>query len=124
MNGNSGVWTSWQILPRAKAVLQGHHDLISPLAGAGEINTLRGNKNWMKARQGVLKCAELGLPQAVLEKLLPVVPEWQSDSGSFDTVLELLVRSGRDLPEAMMMLIPEAWQNDPLMPQVSATAPS
>ena len=72
----------------------------------------------MKARQGVLKCAELGLPQAVLEKLLPVVPEWQSDSGSFDTVLELLVRSGRDLPEAMMMLIPEAWQNDPLMPQV------
>ncbi|EIE24001.1 glutamate synthase, NADH-dependent [Coccomyxa subellipsoidea C-169] len=83
----------------------------------GEINTLRGNKNWMKARQGVLKCAELGLPQAVLEKLLPVVPEWQSDSGSFDTVLELLVRSGRDLPEAMMMLIPEAWQNDPLMPQ-------
>ncbi|CAL8462475.1 g2008 [Coccomyxa elongata] len=83
----------------------------------GEINTLRGNKNWMKARQGLLKCAELGLSQAVLDKLLPIVPEWQSDSGSFDTVLELLVRSGRDLPEAMMMLIPEAWQNDPLMPQ-------
>ena len=93
-------------------------DQMIDAGGAGEINTLRGNKNWMKARQGVLKCAELGLPQAVLEKLLPVVPEWQSDSGSFDTVLELLVRSGRDLPEAMMMLIPEAWQNDPLMPQV------
>jgi hypothetical protein len=45
----------------------------------------------------------------------------QSDSGSFDTVLELLVRSGRDLPEAMMMLIPEAWQNDPLMVQVPCT---
>ena len=85
---------------------------------AGEINTLRGNKNWMKARQGILKCTSLGLPQDVLEKLLPIVPEWQSDSGSFDTVLELLVRSGHELPEAMMMLIPEAWQNDPLMPQV------
>ena len=87
---------------------------------AGEINTLRGNKNWMKARQGILKCTSLGLPQDVLEKLLPIVPEWQSDSGSFDTVLELLVRSGHELPEAMMMLIPEAWQNDPLMPQVGA----
>ena len=72
----------------------------------------------MKARQGILKCTSLGLPQDVLEKLLPIVPEWQSDSGSFDTVLELLVRSGHELPEAMMMLIPEAWQNDPLMPQV------
>ena len=51
-------------------------------------------------------------------QLLPIVPDAQSDSGSFDTVLELLVHSGRDLPEAMMMLIPEAWQNDPLMPQV------
>lgn len=73
----------------------------------------------MKARQGILKCTSLGLPQEILEKLLPIVPEWQSDSGSFDTVLELLVRSGHELPEAMMMLIPEAWQNDPLMPQVS-----
>ena len=73
----------------------------------------------MKARQGILKCTSLGLPQDILEKLLPIVPEWQSDSGSFDTVLELLVRCGHELPEAMMMLIPEAWQNDPLMPQVS-----
>ena len=85
---------------------------------AGEINTLRGNRNWMKSRQGILKCASMGLGPGVLPKLLPIVPEWQSDSGSFDTVLELLVRSGRDLPEAMMMLIPEAWQNDPLMDQV------
>jgi hypothetical protein len=77
----------------------------------------------MKARQGLMKCAGLGLAPAVLQKLLPVVPEWQSDSGSFDTVLELLVRSGRDLPEAMMMLIPEAWQNDPLMPQARPPAP-
>eukprot|EP00887_Chlorella_sp_A99_P003952 scaffold11.g3952.t1 len=48
--------------------------------------------------------------------LLPIVPRGQSDSGSFDSVLELLVRCGRDLPEAMMMMIPEAWQNDRLMP--------
>ena len=97
-------------------------EVSEPRARAGEINTLRGNKNWMKARQGLMKCAGLGLPPAILQKLLPVVPEWQSDSGSFDTVLELLVRSGRDLPEAMMMLIPEAWQNDPLMPQARAPA--
>ena len=81
----------------------------------GEINTLRGNVNWMKARQGVMKCSELGLSERTLQKLLPIVPKAQSDSGAFDSVLELLVRSGRDLPEAMMMMIPEAWQNDALM---------
>ena len=54
-----------------------------------------------------------------LLQMLPLVPATQSDSGSFDAVLELLVNSGRDLPEAMMMMIPEAWQNDTLMPQVS-----
>jgi glutamate synthase (NADPH/NADH) len=48
------------------------------------------------------------------------VPEWQSDSGAFDGLLELLTRCGRDIPEVMMMLIPEAWQNDALMPQVSS----
>ena len=51
-------------------------------------------------------------------QMLPLVPATQSDSGSFDAVLELLVNSGRSLPEAMMMMIPEAWQNDKLMPQV------
>jgi len=51
-------------------------------------------------------------------QMLPLVPATQSDSGSFVAVLELLVNSGRDLPEAMMMMIPEAWQNDKLMPQV------
>lgn len=81
----------------------------------GEINTLRGNVNWMKARQGVMKCEALGLSERTLQKLLPIVPKGQSDSGSFDSVLELLVRAGRDLPEAMMMCIPEAWQNDALM---------
>lgn len=56
-------------------------------------------------------------------QLLPVVPEWQSDSGSFDAVLELLVHTGRQLPETMMMCIPEAWQNDPNMEQYKKVSP-
>lgn len=82
------------------------------MAHNGGINTLRGNRNWMKARYGVMKCDALGVTADRLKKMMPIVPEWQSDSGSFDAVLELLVQSGRDLPHAMMMMIPEAWQND------------
>ncbi|CAA7402621.1 unnamed protein product [Spirodela intermedia] len=78
----------------------------------GEINTLRGNKNWMKAREGLLKCKQLSLTKNELKKLLPIVDASSSDSGAFDGVLELLIRSGRSLPEAVMMMIPEAWQND------------
>ncbi|KAJ6832714.1 glutamate synthase 1 [NADH], chloroplastic isoform X1 [Iris pallida] len=78
----------------------------------GEINTLRGNINWMKAREGLLKCKELGLSKDEMKKLLPIVDASSSDSGAFDGVLELLVRAGRSLPEAIMMMIPEAWQND------------
>ncbi|KAF3432836.1 hypothetical protein FNV43_RR23938 [Rhamnella rubrinervis] len=78
----------------------------------GEINTLRGNVNWMKAREGLLKCKELGLSKDELKMLLPIVDASSSDSGAFDGVLELLVRAGRSLPEAIMMMIPEAWQND------------
>ncbi|XP_031274848.1 glutamate synthase 1 [NADH], chloroplastic isoform X1 [Pistacia vera] len=78
----------------------------------GEINTLRGNVNWMKAREGLLKCKELGLSKNEMKKLLPIVDASSSDSGAFDGVLELLVRAGRSLPEAIMMMIPEAWQND------------
>ncbi|PKU60569.1 Glutamate synthase 1 [NADH], chloroplastic [Dendrobium catenatum] len=78
----------------------------------GEINTLRGNVNWMKAREGLLKCKNLGLSKDEMKKLLPIVDVSSSDSGAFDGVLELLVRAGRDLPEAVMMMIPEAWQND------------
>ncbi|GLU12011.1 hypothetical protein SLE2022_287200 [Rubroshorea leprosula] len=78
----------------------------------GEINTLRGNVNWMKAREGLLKCKEIGLSKSELKKLLPIVDASSSDSGAFDGVLELLVRAGRSLPEAIMMMIPEAWQND------------
>ncbi|WOL01487.1 hypothetical protein Cni_G10203 [Canna indica] len=78
----------------------------------GEINTLRGNINWMRAREGLLKCKELGLSEDGMKKLLPIVDASSSDSGGFDGVLELLVRSGRSMPEAVMMMIPEAWQND------------
>ncbi|CAK7324155.1 unnamed protein product [Dovyalis caffra] len=78
----------------------------------GEINTLRGNVNWMKAREGLLKCKELGLSKNEMKKLLPIVDASSSDSGAFDGVLELLIRAGRSLPEAVMMMIPEAWQND------------
>ncbi|GMP24829.1 hypothetical protein CsSME_00001969 [Camellia sinensis var. sinensis] len=78
----------------------------------GEINTLRGNVNWMTAREGLLKCKELGLSKDEMKKLLPIVDASSSDSGAFDGVLELLVRAGRSLPEAIMMMIPEAWQND------------
>ncbi|KAK1302529.1 hypothetical protein QJS10_CPB12g01099 [Acorus calamus] len=66
----------------------------------------------MKAREGLLKCKELGLSKNEMKKLLPIVDASSSDSGAFDGVLELLVRAGRSLPEAIMMMIPEAWQND------------
>ncbi|GLJ36844.1 hypothetical protein SUGI_0743640 [Cryptomeria japonica] len=78
----------------------------------GEINTLRGNVNWMRAREGLLKCQNLALSKDEMQKLLPIVDASSSDSGAFDGVLELLVRTGRSLPEAIMMMIPEAWQND------------
>jgi glutamate synthase (NADPH/NADH) len=82
----------------------------------GEINTLRGNANWMRAREGIMAVEGLGLSETALAGLVPIVPASSSDSGAFDSVLELLVRGGgRDMPEAMMMLIPEAWQNDPNM---------
>jgi glutamate synthase domain-containing protein 1 len=76
---------------------------------------LRGNKNWFKAREGLMKCEAMGLDAATLKRFLPIVDETSSDSGAFDAVLELLIRCGRSLPEAMMMLIPEAWQNDEAM---------
>ena len=78
----------------------------------GEINTLRGNMNWMHAREGVLQSELFGddLPLA-----FPVVEPDCSDSGSFDNVLEFLLLTGRTLQEAVMMMIPEAWQNDPHM---------
>ncbi|MBL4885385.1 MAG: glutamate synthase large subunit [Planctomycetaceae bacterium] len=78
------------------------------MAHNGEINTLRGNKNWIQARQGMMKSELLGDD---LQKLRPVVEDHCSDSGVFDNALELLLQAGRSLPEAVMMMIPEAWQN-------------
>ncbi|GAU21208.1 hypothetical protein TSUD_11250, partial [Trifolium subterraneum] len=66
----------------------------------------------MKAREGLLKCKELGLSEDDLKKFLPIVDANSSDSGCFDGVLEFLLHSGKSLPEAVMMMIPEAWQND------------
>lgn len=76
---------------------------------------MQGNKNWMRAREGVMRCDQLNCSARELQNLLPIVNSTQSDSGALDNVMELLVRSGRDIAEVMMMLIPEAWQNDDLM---------
>jgi len=77
------------------------------IAHNGEINTLRGNENWMKAREAMFASAAFGDD---IEKLLPIIDENLADSGKFDNALELLVRTGRSLPHAVMMMIPEAWQ--------------
>ena len=78
----------------------------------GEINTLLGNKNWMNARQGVASSELFGED---LAKLFPVVEPDCSDSGTFDNVLEFLLMTGRTLQEAVLMMIPEAWQQDDAM---------
>lgn len=78
------------------------------MAHNGEINTLRGNANWMFARQGVM---ESDLWGEDLRKLCPIIEPECSDSGNFDNALEMLYHSGRTLQEAVMMMVPEAWQN-------------
>ncbi len=80
----------------------------------GEINTLRGNKNSMTARQGLVQSHLFG---EHIKKLFPIVEPDCSDSGTFDNVLEFLLMSGRTLQEAVMMMIPEAWQADINMSQ-------
>ncbi|MBK6515993.1 MAG: glutamate synthase large subunit [Polyangiaceae bacterium] len=88
------------------------------IAHNGEINTLRGNVNWMRAREALLASPELG---ADIEKILPVVHEGLSDSACLDSVLELLVRAGRSLPHAVMMMLPEAWEhNESITPELRA----
>ena len=79
----------------------------------GEINTKQGNINWMSAREGILK-SEL-FSDEELKDILPIVEADVSDSGAFDNVLELLLINGRTLPEAIAMMVPEAWQNDEQM---------
>jgi glutamate synthase (NADPH/NADH) large chain len=78
----------------------------------GEINTLRGNVNWIRARQGAISSPILGKD---LDKIWPLIYDGQSDSASFDNALELLVMGGYSVAHAMMMMIPEAWENHTLM---------
>jgi glutamate synthase domain-containing protein 2/glutamate synthase domain-containing protein 1/glutamate synthase domain-containing protein 3 len=78
------------------------------IAHNGEINTLRGNINWMRAREALCESAVLGDD---LRKVLPVTREGLSDSATFDNVLEFLVMNGRSLPHAILMMIPEPWQH-------------
>ncbi len=90
-------------------------DLAHPfrmIAHNGEINTLRGNVNWMRARQQAISSPVLGDD---LKKVWPLIYDGQSDSASFDNALELLVMGGYSLAHAMMLLIPEAWAGNPLM---------
>jgi len=90
-------------------------DLAHPfrlIAHNGEINTLRGNVNWIRARQGAISSPILGKD---LDKLWPLIYHGQSDSASFDNALELLVMSGYSVAHAVMMMIPEAWESHSLM---------
>jgi glutamate synthase (NADPH) large chain len=90
-------------------------DLAQPFrmsAHNGEINTLRGNVNWMRARQSKFRSPHFGDDIA---KLVPVLDESGSDSSQFDNALELLAMTGRSVEHAVMMMIPEAWHQNPLM---------
>src|SRR5579875_250906 len=80
----------------------------------GEINTLRGNFNWMHARQSVLASPLFGDD---IKKLMPIITPGGSDSAMLDNAVELLALAGRSLPHVLSMLIPEAWDNDPTMPE-------
>ncbi|UNX56159.1 glutamate synthase large subunit [Georgenia sp. TF02-10] len=82
------------------------------LAHNGEINTVRGNRGWMAAREGTASSDVLG----DLEPLTPICTPGASDSATFDEVLELLHLAGRSLPHAILMMVPEAWQNHTGMP--------
>jgi len=86
-------------------------DLAHPfryLSHNGEINTLRGNVNWMHAREGIMKSSLFGED---LQKIYPIIQEGGSDSACFDNVLEFLFLSGRTLRHAISMMIPEAWEH-------------
>jgi len=79
----------------------------------GEINTIRGNRNWMRAREALLRTGLFGndAEGRGIERLLPVLDEAESDSASFDACLEMLHMAGRSLPHAVLMMIPEPWEN-------------
>mgnify|MGYP000436154556 FL=1 len=80
----------------------------------GEINTLLGNRNWMTARQGMVQSDAY---DCEIDQLFPIAENDCSDSGNFDNVLEFLLMSGRSLQEAVMLMVPEAWQSDQNMDQ-------
>ena len=82
------------------------------IAHNGEINTIRGNRNWMAAREALLRS---DLIPGDLRRIFPVCTPSYSDSANFDEVLELLHLGGRSLPHAVLMMIPEAWENDDAM---------
>ena len=82
------------------------------IAHNGEINTVKGNYNWLRAREGMMKSAILGDD---LKKLYPIVYAGQSDTATFDNCLELLIMSGYPIEHAMMMMIPEAWEQHTMM---------
>jgi glutamate synthase (NADPH/NADH) large chain len=84
------------------------------IAHNGEINTVKGNRNWMSARETLL---ESDLIPGDLKRLFPIVNNSGSDSASFDEVLELLYLGGRSLPHSILMMIPEAWENHATMSQ-------
>ena len=90
-------------------------DLAQPfrfIAHNGEINTVRSNRNWMRARASQLQSVKFW---GKLERLAPIIVPGKSDSAQFDNMIELLNLGGRSLPHAMMMMIPEAWENNNLM---------
>lgn len=96
-------------------------DLAQPfriLAHNGEINTVKGNRLWMQAREGLLESDLFG---GDLKKLFPVIEPGKSDSASLDNVLEFLFLTGRTLPHALTMLIPESWNDkNPIPPSLKA----
>ncbi|APH01577.1 glutamate synthase large subunit [Janibacter indicus] len=84
------------------------------IAHNGEINTVKGNRNWMRARESLLSS---DIIPGDLQRIMPICAPEASDSASFDEVLELLHLGGRSLPHAVLMMIPEAWENHATMPQ-------
>ena len=85
------------------------------IAHNGEINTVKGNRNWMHARENLLKT---DLIPGDLARVFPICSNEASDSASFDEVLELIHLGGRSLPHSILMMIPEAWENNPSMDPV------
>lgn len=95
-------------------------DLAQPfrlIGHNGEINTIKGNRLWMEARESVLKSEKIGN----IEDIWPIVQQGMSDSSSFDNVLEFLVMSGKSLPHALAMMVPESWNDkNPISSELKA----